>query len=248
MSTGGVEIASVIRHRPSFAAKRPSGPSAALVIHHSSFVISHSSFVIRHQSFVILLLFLLSLSACHQQGEHSILPPDAELRPGDLVFRLGGGLTSRAITTYDRGGRYSYVGLVVDSAGQPMVIHAVPDEHDSPSDSDRVKMDRPEVFFDTYNALSGAVARHADAQAARRATAYAWRAYRRRAAFDHDYDLADTTRLYCCELVIQAFREAGAPLTLPPQHNVNAPWFHIDSCYFPSDLYAAPELRTLYIF
>lgn len=185
---------------------------------------------------------LLLLTACHRSLPRVILPSDVELQPGDLVFRLGGGLTSRAITTYDRGGRYSHVGMVVDSAGHTMIIHAVPDEHDSPTDSDRVKLDLPEVFFDSFHALNGAVCRFADTDAARRATDYVWRAYRRRAAFDHDYDLTDTTRLYCCELIIHAFREAGAPLTLPSQHYVNAPWFHIDSCYFPSDLYAAPEL------
>lgn len=189
------------------------------------------------------------LVACDRRSPHIILPSDIELRPGDLVFRLGGGLTSRAITTYDRGGHYSHVGIVVtDSVGRPMIIHAVPDEHDSPTDSDRVRMDAPDVFFDSFHALAGAVCRHADSAAARQATAYAWRAYRRKAAFDHAYDLTDTTRLYCCELVINAFREAGAPLTLPAQHHVHAPWFHIDSCYFPSDMYAAPEVRPIVTF
>lgn len=189
----------------------------------------------------------LLLAGCRKPAR-VILPPDVELRSGDLVFRLGGGLTSRAVTTYDRAGRYSHVGLVVDSAGHPMIVHAVPDEHDSPTDSDRVRLDPPEVFFDSFHALSGAVCRHADSVAARRATAYAWRAYRRHAAFDHAYDMADSTRLYCCELVINAFREAGAPLTLPAQHCVSAPWFGIDSCYFPSDLYAAPEVQPISAF
>lgn len=189
------------------------------------------------------------LVACHRRPLRVILPSDVELRPGDLVFRMGGGLTSRAITTYDRGGRYSHVGIVVtDSTGRPMVIHAVPDEHDSPSDSDRVKLDALDVFFDSSHALAGAVCRYADSAVAKRATAYAWRAYRRCAAFDHDYNFSDTTRLYCCELVINALREAGVPLTLPVQHHVNAPWFHIDSCYFPSDIYAAPEVMPVATF
>lgn len=198
-------------------------------------------------SHIVITGVLLTFLSCRHSPQ-VILPPDVELKPGDLVFRLGAGLTSKAITTYDCNGHYSHVGMVVDSAGYPMIIHAVPDEHDSPSDFDRVRMDAPDVFFDSFRALCGAVCRPINQDVVHQVTSYAWQAYYRQAAFDHAYDMSDTTNLYCCELVIRAFIHAGASLTLPPQHHVNAHWFNIDSCYFPSDIYMAPELKPLYIF
>jgi len=164
-----------------------------------------------------------------------------------LVFRLGGGLTSRAITTYDRGGRYSHVGQVVDSAGQPMVIHAVPDEHDSPSDSDRVKMDRAEHFFSSQYTSIGEVCRTVDTAVAHRAALAALAVYRRHTLFDHDYDDADTAKMYCTELIVHAYAHAGLPLVGAERHEVRLPMLSAD-CIFPSDIRNSRLLETVITF
>ena len=93
----------------------------------------------------IVLTGLLVLTACSDNTgrEGSILPADLQLQEGDVVFRRGGGFTSHAVLMADRGGIYSHVGIVADSAGQLMVVHAVPGEPDYEGDEDRVKMDCP---------------------------------------------------------------------------------------------------------
>ena len=101
-------------------------------------------------------------SACQQTPTaQSILPEHTLLKAGDVVFRQGNGLTSRAVRAADSDGRFSHIGIVADSAGALRIIHAVPDEPDFPGDPDRVKMETPERFFNAIHASCGKVMRPA---------------------------------------------------------------------------------------
>lgn len=185
-----------------------------------------------------------ALSGCQHDGAKSILPTGCRLLPGDVVFRRGGGVTSHAVLMADGGGVYSHVGIVVDSCGVAMIVHAVPDEPDFEGDSDRVKMDAPDVFFRKSRAAQGAVLRHRDSVAARRAAVEALALYGRHVAFDHDYDDHDTTRMYCTELVTYTFRRAGHPLRgISHQH---LRFLDIDAdCVLPSELLQCKDLQQI---
>lgn len=185
-------------------------------------------------------------AACSGGTRHSrcILPAGTELREGDVVLRMGGGATSHAVVAADRGGRYSHVGIVADSCGHPMIVHAVPGEPDFAGDIDRVKLDSPTKFFSTMMATCGAVRRPANRAAAHKAAVWAMAAYRRGTEFDHDYDSADTTRLYCTELVARAYASAGLDIAGPPTHEVNLPGLHT-RCWLPSDFGASRRLTTV---
>ena len=156
----------------------------------------------------IMFISLLAISCSRTKGERSILPDGMVLADGDIVFRRGTGLMSHTVVAAD-GGRYSHVGIVVDSAGVKMIVHAVPDEPDFPGDIDRVKMESPRKFFSTINANVGEVMRHTDRNVAREAAREAMRLYRCGLLFDHDYDDNDSTKLYCSELVERAYISAG---------------------------------------
>jgi hypothetical protein len=158
------------------------------------------------------------------------------------VFRLGVGFMSRTVLEFDNNGLYSHVGIVVDSAGYKMVVHAVPNEHDSDDDVDRVRMDTPEKFFGIDRASVGEVRRCVDSVAAVRASVYALKLYKRGILFDHSYDINDSTRMYCTELVNFAYSKAGLPLFTGKQHFLGIQIADIDSCVFPSDLYASDKL------
>ncbi len=173
-----------------------------------------------------------------------ILPAGTELREGDVVLRMGGGATSHAVAAADRGGRYSHVGIVADSCGRPMIVHAVPGEPDFAGDIDRVKLDPPAKFFSSMMATCGAVRRQANRAVAHKAAVWALAAYRRGTAFDHDYDSADTSRLYCTELVARAYASAGLDIAGPPTHEVNLPGLHT-RCWLPSDFGASRRLTTV---
>lgn len=189
------------------------------------------------------------LASCADGEQRSILPEGCELRAGDVVFRRGSGLTSRAVLAADRHGAYSHIGIVVDSCGVMMVVHAVPGEPDYEGDPDRVKMDTPRRFFSSMNATIGEVKRlRGDSATAALAARYAMEVYKRGTLFDHDYDDADTTKMYCCELVDFAYRKAGRPLAGRKRHYFHLPGLEPIRCILPSDICNNTALTTIVTF
>lgn len=188
------------------------------------------------------------LMNCTQTNVHTLFPKDAQLEPGDIVLRCGSGITSRAVLFADSGGSYSHVGIVVDSGGVMMIVHAVPDEHDHQGDVDRAKMDTPEAFFSNIRTSNGRVMRGSDKQKGAIAAAEAYRLYKKGVYFDHDYDDSDTTKMYCCELVEFAYQKAGTTVVDTMRHDINLPVFHFDHVILPSDFVQSKYLKTIIVF
>lgn len=196
----------------------------------------------------VVILVLVTLVSCSETGFVSILPEGCSLRAGDLVFRRGNGITSRAVLLADKRGGYSHVGIVVDSCGTMMVVHAVPGEPDFEGDSDRVKMETPEKFFLSVNAKIGEVKRFkGDTATAARAARHAMEIYRRGVLFDHDYDDADTTRMYCCELIEHVYKTAGVSLVGDTRHDILLPGMRLH-CILPSDLCDNDKFESIILF
>ena len=197
----------------------------------------------------IILFTAFTLASCADREQRSILPEGCRLRAGDVVFRRGSGLTSRAVLAADRHGEYSHIGIVVDSCGVMMVVHAVPGEPDYDGDPDRVKMDTPKRFYSSMNATIGEVKRlRGDSATAARAARFAMEVYQRGTLFDHDYDDADTTKMYCCELVDFAYRKAGRPLAGRKRHYFHLPGLEPIRCILPSDICNNAALETIVTF
>ncbi|MBQ6653144.1 MAG: hypothetical protein IJM81_07100 [Prevotella sp.] len=188
----------------------------------------------------------LSVAGCTKSGV-CVLPAGVNLEEGDVVFRRGGGFTSHVVLVGDRGGQYSHVGIVADSCGVRMIVHAVPGEPDYAGDPDRVKMERPEEFFSTVRTDVGEVCRVSDRSIARRAARKAVEIYRRHTLFDHDYDDSDTTRMYCTEFIAYVYQQAGMPLVGRERHRVDLPMLHADVLY-PSDIHKSRKLKSVIIF
>ena len=197
--------------------------------------------------FLIIITAAASVSCARGKIFHSILPDTIKLRTGDVVFRRGEGITSRVVLAADPQGNYSHIGIVVDSAGSPMIVHAVPGEADFEGDVDRVKMDKPEIFFSTDRASKGEVCRPADSTTARKAAETALRLYYKNVLFDDAFDDNDTTKMYCTELVAYAFRLAGINLTEGRRHTVDLPIISTE-CILPSDIHSSKYLRTIIMF
>ncbi len=187
-------------------------------------------------------LLVACVCGCNGGSQESLLPEDVDLMAGDVVLRRGSGVTSRVVLFADRGGSYSHVGIVVDSAGVMMVCHAVPGEPDFDGDPDRVKLERPEAFFSGMRTDNGCVMRYGDADVARRAAEVALAAYRRGTLFDHDYCETDTTEMYCCELVEYAYRRAGGSVATGERHDFFAPGAHYEAIMLPSDFRESSQL------
>lgn len=194
------------------------------------------------------ILTALIITSCGVKTERTLFPEDLILEPGDIVLRCGSGITSRAVLFADGGGSYSHVGIVADSAGVMMIVHAVPDEHNNSSDVDRVKMDTPEDFFSNIRTSNGRIMRYQDCETAAKAATEAYMIYKRGTLFDHDYDDRDTTKMYCCELVEYAYQKVGMTVVDTMRHDINLPVFSFDHVILPSDFVNSKYLRTIITF
>lgn len=193
---------------------------------------------------IALCVIMLPLSCAKPDVGKTILPHGVKLSEGDILFRRGTGMLSHTVIAAD-GGRYSHVGIVVDSSGVMMVVHAVPGEPDFPGDPDRVKMEAVDKFYSSINASVGEVMRHNDAKAAALAAREALRLYRIGILFDHDYDARDTTKLYCSELIERAYMHSGVSLSEGRCHDFSVPGFSFKDVIMPSDIYRCSQLKSV---
>ena len=209
--------------------------------------LSTKSKIIFHFSFFIFHLILLS--SCQEQELYSIAPENLDLRPGDVVFRLGNSMESAAVVLADQNGQYSHCGIVVDSAGQTRIVHSVPDEPDFDGDVDRVKMDRPEAFWRIDRASAGGFCRMInDTVAPKKAAEVAKAAFFRNTLFDDEYDDRDTTRFYCSELLYHCYLQAGYDLVGTERHTYNVLVTSFDSVIMPSQIYKSKYFKPVKVF
>ena len=196
---------------------------------------------------LITLVYVLLLIGCGGSSqEKTLLHDESILRPGDLVFRRGTGLVSHTVMLADNDGSYSHVGIVADSSGVMMVIHAVPGEPDYEGDPDRVKMEPAMKFFNTINASLGEICRQDDPEMGKTAADAALAIYHRGTLFDHKYNDQDTVKMYCTQLVMECYRKAGCELTGPPSHSFELPGLKC-TCWLPSDLYHSTLMHSVCI-
>ena len=147
----------------------------------------------------IILFTAFTLASCADREQRSILPEGFRLRAGDVVFRRGSGLTSRAVLAADRHGEYSHIGIVVDSCGVMMVVHAVPGEPTTRPTRPREDGHAETVLLVDERHYRRGERLRGDSATAARAARFAMEVYQRGTLFDHDYDDADTTKMYCCD-------------------------------------------------
>ena len=157
-----------------------------------------------------------------------------EWREGDLMLRCGWGAESRMVTARGHSA-YSHIGILhyAQAEGRWMVVHAVPAE-DEP---ELLKAEPVEVFFGADRAKAGAWMRvECEDSIARAAARYALGKVADSVLFDNDYLLADTSRLYCSELVWQSYMHQGLDITAGRRHSVPEFFCKEGECIFPSDI------------
>ncbi|MCD8079682.1 MAG: hypothetical protein LUF04_04490 [Bacteroides sp.] len=198
---------------------------------------------------VLIFLFLSLFCGCHKREETSVsVFPEHLLREGDLVFRRGTGIASRLVLAADRKGMYSHIGIVICRDSVWEVIHAVPGEPDFRGDPDRVKMEPVQRFFARDRAACGALMRvQGDPARNRLAARQALACYEAGMLFDHQYDLSDSTRVYCTELVQRCYLKEGTDLAEERITPLNVPALN-GSYILPSDISNHPQIELIYQF
>jgi uncharacterized protein YycO len=187
-------------------------------------------------------LFLLSGCSANESRDITC----ESLCAGDIVFRRGNGTKSRAVLYADKEGMYSHTGIVVQLADSSfMIVHAEPDH----ACGDSLKLETIKCFFANKNAEKGAIMRFAySAECTTQAADYALKLYNTHSiVFDHDYNLNDSTKLYCTELVWRAYMQAGKDISNGRRTAVNALSFSGDYL-MPSDVYKNEKGIIIYEF
>lgn len=165
-------------------------------------------------------------------------------KSGDVVFRRGQGVVSRAVLTVDVGSGYSHAGLIRRHEGETWVIHASPGE----SLAQETTL-LTESFDDFRGPFSTALYRPSPefeeiaARAAEIAHGYALEGR----TFDPRFDLESESELYCTELVWKAYLEAGLDLVEGEIDEIRLPLFQ-KRCLLPSQLLRSPYLQMVYEF
>lgn len=168
------------------------------------------------------------------------------MHTGDLVFRNGLGNESLLVTTTSNG-EYSHVGIALSTPSGWQVIHAVPGEA-APGEPEYVKCEPIEEFFDPHRARAGGMARvDCDSLTALAAARAAMGKVTAKVTFDNDYNLEDTTQLYCTELVRLAYMNQGIDLAddrWAPTPGINT----TGRIVYPEHLWQSPRLARRYEF
>ena len=181
-------------------------------------------------------------------GGSSFAFPADSMHEGDLVFRRGNGVASHAVVGADPDGRYSHIGIVARDGGEMVVVHSVPGEAGEDGAPDRVKVEAVASFFAPDKAREGALLHFTcDSTVARRAARLALEIAARGVEFDHDYDLGDTCRLYCTELVHHVYSRCGIDVTEGRRTHLALPGFTGDYI-MPSDIYESTLFEVKYTF
>ena len=158
----------------------------------------------------------------------------SQWREGDVALRCGWGMESRAVVTNSQSS-YSHTGILhYDSQSDHwQVIHAVPGE-DNP---EYIKAEPVEVFFCSQRARAGAWLRiDCNDSIARLATTYALRKVQEKVLFDNSYLLADTTELYCTELVWRSYLSTGIDISGGARQSVPTLFCREGECIFPMNI------------
>ena len=166
------------------------------------------------------------------------------LQEGDIVFRRGYGFASEMVVYNDADGKYSHVGVVVNSEKGLMIAHSVPGG--DAEENDIMRLERIEQFYSAESSSCGEIVRmELDSLQRRRLSEMAVAKANEKIPFDHNYDLSDTTALYCTELVQLLYRNIGIDLAEGRITRLNAPGFSSDYL-MPSDIYQNRNLKTIF--
>lgn len=176
----------------------------------------------------------------------ALTPADlAAIRPGDVIFRRGQSLNSRAVLLADTASQYSHVGLIAWLDGAHVVIHTVPPN--APGDAGGTRAEPVASFVSPAQAQAWAIfrLRSGDHRLAARAAQAAEQLARARAPFDRAFDLSDDASLYCTELVWLAYQRAGLDLVDGELDHFSLPLRATDEVILPSTLLKSRHLHLL---
>jgi len=186
------------------------------------------------------MLCATTVSCSKHKNDGEKVPYDTTiLRNGDLLFRNGCGYESQVVTNLSSG-NYSHIGMAYHAPSGWCVIHAVPGEEED-GEPEYLKCEPIAEFYRTDRAKAGASARvNCTDSVAETATRRALQLVEQKIVFDNDYDLDDSSQLYCTELVRLVYAGCGVDLCEDRWHL--APIIAKGHVIYPEDIWQSPLL------
>ena len=199
---------------------------------------------------VIYTLLPFLLLACAPTAPQRGVPqiPYDSLRTGDIVFRRGCSYTSHIVLAGQANHNYSHIGMVQQTDSGWCVIHSVNDEHDHPTDFDRVKIEKIERFFAPGRATNGEIMHTwLNDSTVAKMSQQAIQLVKDSIRFDASFNSDDHRKLYCTEFIYFLYKNAGEDITEGRRTPVGILCFP-DEIIFPCDIYENKKLKSFYKF
>ena len=192
------------------------------------------------------LIAVMSCSNNSLKSSNQVMYDTTELRNGDLLFRNGIGYESRVVTGLSDG-KFSHIGIAYHNGNQWNVIHAVPGENEK-GEPEYLKCEPISEFYHKTRAKLGGSARVSCTDSIANIIAEkALRIVNRKVVFDNNYDINDTTELYCTELVRLVYLAQHIDLCENRWHRI--PIINTKThVIFPEDIWNSPLIIRKSIF
>ncbi|GAB4147339.1 MAG: hypothetical protein Fur0015_13390 [Ignavibacteriales bacterium] len=133
------------------------------------------------------------------------------LQNGDVIFRRGIGIVSEMVLASDNSCPYSHVGLIKIEDGKIFVIHSSP--ADVIKKTNFVEKELIQSFLCDKVATDFEIMRVKSKSDLKKVINYADSLYHSKAEFDDEFDLIDSKKFYCTELIYKSFLNSGMDLT-----------------------------------
>lgn len=98
---------------------------------------------------IAIIISILTMIQCSGPEQPKLSPkiPIEKLQAGDIAFRRGESIASEVVLYNDIDGRYSHVGLVVETDSGLMVAHSVPGETSTQETIDVIQIEHINHFL-----------------------------------------------------------------------------------------------------
>jgi uncharacterized protein YycO len=183
---------------------------------------------------VVLIVVLIDQAEMRQEESSTYALGQHEkklIKHGDVILRKGYGMVSHAIAT-KLDGKYSlsHCGVIVESEAKFFVVHTVASEI---SEVDGMQIETLDEFVRQSSTGSIVVNRLLNDSAAAHVAEGALEYLSARVGFDKNFDITDSSRFYCSELIWRCLKNKAGIDLFEGLYDQEGAWYSFDHFFNP---------------